>query len=173
MNGAGPVFELVLPDRTRVPVAGNMTIGRAPGNTVQLEHPTVSRHHARLWLNGARTGRRWWPTPAPATAPGSTTGVSTAEVALHDGARLRLGDQELVVERRRSEDEAGRTIVVPQGASLVLDPSIRFGKFPRLRSGYALKRLEAAEGARRWVLKRPRATSGSCGCRTPTRSCSS
>ena len=153
MKGAGPVFELVLPDRTRVPVAGNVTIGRAPGNTVQLEHPTVSRHHARLWLNGSQDG-------APLVADaGSSHGTWVddrrvdGEVALHDGARLRLGDQELVVERRRSEAEAGRTIVVPQGASLVLDPSIRFGKFPRLRSGYALKRLEAAEGPRRWVLK--------------------
>ena len=51
-------FELVLPDRTRVPVTGGMTIGRAPGNAVQLEDPTVSRRHARIWLDGRPTGRR-------------------------------------------------------------------------------------------------------------------
>jgi putative peptide zinc metalloprotease protein len=79
---------------------------------------------------------------------------------LADGAHIRLGDQELVVERQRSEAEAGRTIVVPEGASALMPDasqataaSTRFGTRPRLRSGYALKRLEAAEGSRRWVLK--------------------
>ena len=58
--------------------------------------------------------------------------------------------------------EAGRTIVVKPGASLVV-PSIgppgvpaqatRFGMKPRVRSGYALKRLDASEGNKRWVLK--------------------
>ena len=41
-------LELVLGDRTRVPVIEEMTIGRAPGSTVVLEDPTVSRLHARI-----------------------------------------------------------------------------------------------------------------------------
>ncbi len=153
MRAADSLFELVLPDRTRVPVAGSMTIGRAPGSTVRLTDPTVSRHHARVWLDGRSDG------PPLVADDGSSHGTWVddrpvrGDVALHDGARLRLGDQELVVERRRSAAEAGRTIVVPKDASLVLDPSIRFGRHPRLRSGYALKRLEASEGRRRWVLK--------------------
>ena len=172
-------FELVLPDRTRVPVTGSMTIGRAQGNAVQLENPTVSRHHARVWLNGHPDG-------APFVEDtGSTYGTWVddqpvgAPIALHDGARLRLGDQELVIERQRSEAEAGRTIVVPKDASLVLPSSgqqaqptpmpTSFGARPRLRSGYALKRLEASEGPRRWVLKDLTSRS-SYGCRTPTRS---
>jgi putative peptide zinc metalloprotease protein len=162
MNGSAAVFELVLPDRTRVPVVGDMTIGRAPGNTLQLADATVSRHHARIWLNSSGGE------PLVADA-GSSHGTWLDDrrvddpVSLRDGARLRLGDQELVVERRRSEAEAGRTIVVPKDASLVLEStsgkaepapaSTRFGVRPRLRSGYALKRLEAAEGPRRWVLK--------------------
>jgi putative peptide zinc metalloprotease protein len=162
LNGAGGAFELVLPDRTRVPVVGDMTIGRAAGNTLQLEDATVSRHHARIWLNGSGGA------PLVADA-GSSHGTWVDDrriedpVSLHDGARLRLGDEELVVERRRSEAEAGRTIVVPRDASLKLpstgeaaqlEPAAtRFGMRPRLRSGYALKRLEAAEGPRRWVLK--------------------
>jgi putative peptide zinc metalloprotease protein len=162
LNGSSGPFELVLPDRTRVPVVGDMTIGRAPGNTLQLADATVSRHHARIWLNGAGGE------PLVADA-GSSHGTWVDDrrvedpVLLRDGARLRLGDEELLVERRRSEAEAGRTIVVPRDASLVLpstggpaqlEPAAtRFGTRPRLRSGYALKRLEAAEGPRRWVLK--------------------
>jgi hypothetical protein len=80
-------------------------------------------------------------------------------VALRDGARIRIGDQELRVERRRTDAEAGRTIVVRPGASLVVGAVVtegqatRFGMRPRVRSGYALKRLDAAEGTRRWVLR--------------------
>jgi putative peptide zinc metalloprotease protein len=162
-QGSPVHFELVLADRTRVPIAGDITIGRAPGNTVRLTDPTVSRNHARISPNGGPDGS------PQVVDTGSTYGTWVdgrpvhAPVALHDGALLRLGDQELVVERRRSEAEAGRTIVVPQGASQILtspgeqaqlpDAATRFGTRPRLRSGYALKRLEASEGPRRWVLK--------------------
>ena len=80
---------------------------------------------------------------------------------LHDGARIRMGNHELVVERRRDESEAGRTVVVQPGESLVLPaaggasltPPGQFGDHPRVRSGYALKRLEASEGDKRWVLR--------------------
>ena len=74
-------------------------------------------------------------------------------VQLRDGARIRMGNQELVVERRRDEAEAGRTVVVQPGESL----SCRCRRpaawrrqaasdHPSVRSGYALKRLEASEG---------------------------
>ena len=59
--------------------------------------------------------------------------------------------------------EAGRTIVVHAGASLVdarppapaaaTADATQFGMRPRVRSGYALKRLDASEGDRRWVLR--------------------
>src|ERR687888_593372 len=160
---ATPSFDLVVDGRSRIPVVGELTIGRAAGNTVQLSDPSVSRWHARIapahdgdgatatiedvgssygtWLDGAR--------------------LDTAG-ALHDGSRIRIGSRELLVERRRSDSEAGRTFVVPAGASAILDhpPAVsqtattRFGIRPRLRSGYALKRLAAAEGPRRWLLKR-------------------
>jgi putative peptide zinc metalloprotease protein len=162
LNGPGGSFELVLPDRTRVPVVADMTIGRAPENTLQLEDATVSRHHARISLNGSDSE------PVVADA-GSSHGTWVDDrrvddpVPLRDGARLRLGDEELVVERRRSEAEAGRTILIPEEASVALEDSsgtaqlgsatTSYGLHPRLRQGYALKRLEAAEGPRRWVLK--------------------
>jgi putative peptide zinc metalloprotease protein len=124
---------------------------------VVLSDPSVSRVHARIsadavledagsshgtWLDGERVTQ-----PAP----------------LRDGARIRLGDAELRVERRREMAEAGRTIVVRAGASVMV-PSVgapavsggsatQFGLKPRVRSGYALKRLDASEGPRRWVLK--------------------
>ena len=86
----------------------------------------------------------------------------TSATVLHDGAKLQIGAQTLRVERRRDAAEAGRTIVVRPGASLVvpaLGPAGRggqatqFGMKPRVRSGYALKRLDASEGSKRWVLK--------------------
>jgi putative peptide zinc metalloprotease protein len=140
-------LELVLADRTRVPVVGEMTIGRGPDSTLQLDDPAVSRRQARIssadglvtledagstygtWLDGHRVNNR---------SP------------LRDGSRIRIGNQELLVERRRDEAEAGRTVVVRPGDSLVVPAT---GGYPRVRSGYELKRLEASEGPRRWVLK--------------------
>src|SRR3954449_6573068 len=133
LNGAGAPLEIVLSDATRVPVVSEMTIGRAPGSTLVLADPTVSRMHARIseggvledvgsshgtWLDGVRvTG------PSP----------------LHDGAKIKLGDAELRVERRRDAAEAGRTIVVRPGASMYL-PAVQgvssgtqFGMRPRIR----------------------------------------
>ena len=71
--------------------------------------------------------------------------------------------------------EAGRTIVVRPGATLVVrgrraraagDAVRRCGR--AVRSGYALKRMDADEGPRRWVLRDLRATA-TCGCPTTTR----
>jgi putative peptide zinc metalloprotease protein len=154
-------LELVLPDRTRLPLVSDVTIGRATGSTVRLDDPSVSRAHARIraadggaavledagssygtWLDGERLRA-----PAP----------------LHDGAHIRLGDQTLVVERQRGESDAGHTIVVGVDESIAMPArdgsgtettaGLRFGGHPRARSGYALKRLEAGEGPERWVLK--------------------
>src|SRR5919198_1384882 len=112
-DASGPL-ELVLADSTRVALRHDMTIGRAPGSTLRLDDPAVSRRQARIsvvggevlledagssygtWLDGLRVdGRR----------------------PLCDGSRIRVGNQELLVERPRDEAEAGRTIVVPTGAS--------------------------------------------------------
>jgi pSer/pThr/pTyr-binding forkhead associated (FHA) protein len=161
-RGADTTFELVLGDRSRVPLVGELTIGRAPGNALQLADPSVSRVHAKISLHrdGGRpvledidSGRHTWVDGRRLSGP----------LTLRDGARIALGDEELVVERRRADSEAGHTVVVPPGASIIVPSSgepqtvgstrSRLGVHPRLRSGYALKRLEAAEGSRRWVLK--------------------
>jgi Zn-dependent protease len=161
MPGQLAPLELVLGDRTRVPVVTEMTIGRAPGSTLVLDDPTVSRLHARIsdgngggvaLLEDAGSSHGTWVDGTRITEP----------IELRDGIRVRLGDQEVVVERRREAAEAGRTIVVRPGASLVVpamgapgltSQATQFGMRPRVRSGYALKRLEAAEGNRRWVLR--------------------
>ena len=122
-----------------------MTIGRAPGST------RAARRPRRLAAAGAHLGRtattaRWCSrTPARATAPGSTGSASNGPRPLRDGSRIRIGNQELVVERRRDEAEAGRTVVVRPGDSAASE-SGSFGTHPRVRSGYALKRLEASRG---------------------------
>jgi putative peptide zinc metalloprotease protein len=136
----GALLELVVEQGARVPLVGEVTIGRSPDSTVVLRDPAVSRRHARIsesavedlgslsgtFLDGRRVGGR---TP------------------LRDGARLRIGDTELLVAAVRDPLASLRTIVVPAGARSASASPLR------LRPGYALKRLEAAEGDRRWVLR--------------------
>lgn len=159
--GASAPLELVLADGTRVPLAEEVHIGRAPGSTIQLDDPTVSRAHARILPD--RNGVPW------VEDVGSSLGtvVDGAHIegpaALRDGARLQIGTQTLTVERHRDVGEAGRTIVVQPGMSLMVSAvgaasgtsaaATRFGMRPRVRSGYALKRLDESEGSKRWVLR--------------------
>ena len=138
------MLELVLPDRRRVALAGELTIGRAPPSDVQLIDPTVSRVHARVWVDHGR---------ALLEDAGSSYGTWLNGSRVHSpaplspGASIRIGDCLLRVARVAREDEAGATVVVPSALTT------RVGENPRLRSGYALKRLAASEGSRRWVLK--------------------
>ena len=154
LQGASSPLELVLGDATRVPVVADMTIGRAPGASLVLADPSVSRVHARISadavLEDAGSSHGTWLDGVRVTGPSQ----------LRDGAKIRLGDAELRVERQRDAAEAGRTIVVRAGASLLV-PSVgpasssatHFGMRPKVRSGYALKKLDASEGRRRWVLR--------------------
>jgi putative peptide zinc metalloprotease protein len=143
------MLELVLGDRTRVPLVDDVTIGRAPGNTVQLEDPAVSRRQARIVVS-AEDGT------AVVEDAGSSYGTwldghrLDGQEPLKDGSRIRIGNHELIVERRRADDEAGRTIVVEPAGPM---PGGRLGDHPQPRPGYALKRLEASEGDERWVLR--------------------
>jgi pSer/pThr/pTyr-binding forkhead associated (FHA) protein/Zn-dependent protease len=160
-NGGPPPLELIVPGGTRIPLVREITVGRGPGNTVELDHPSVSHRHIRIS-----------PPSRPGEAPivddvGSSYGTWLDDGRLEgprplaDGSRLRLGDVELVVDRHREDHEPGTTYVVPVGQSLVLSPTggqfatatAEVGSRPRLRSGYALKRLDVSEGARRWVLR--------------------
>src|SRR5919202_440797 len=78
---------------------------------------------------------------------------------LSDGDVIRIGDLELRLERRRDESEAGKTVVIRAGTSLMV-PAVgkseveahatatatTFGFKPKVRPGWALKRLDASEG---------------------------
>jgi putative peptide zinc metalloprotease protein len=160
LQAADEPLELVLAGGERVPLVGDVIIGRSPASTLQLDDPSVSRTHVRISAgNGA----------VQIEDAGSSHGTwvdgtrLTGAIPLRDGASIRVGDQELAVERRRGASEAGRTIVVRPGASLVVPaaggtPGVagqatRFGMHPRVRSGYALKRMDSDEGPRRWVLR--------------------
>ena len=160
--GVRAPLELALDDGTRVPLLGEMTIGRASGMTLRLEDPSVSRSHARIIPADD-------PSEAILEDAGSSYGTFldgsrvTAPTALYAGAELQVGDARLTIQARSEQATASRTIIVPFASSLVLpsaggaphlhsdtgSPDSR----PRVRSGYALKRVEGDEANGRWVLR--------------------
>jgi putative peptide zinc metalloprotease protein len=151
------VFSLVLPDGTRAPVRHELVLGRAAGSTLRFDDPAVSRRHACVTAS---------PGGVELLDLGSSAGTFLdghrvrGRVRMGDGQRLRLGDTRLRLERDRGAEEPARTVVVPVGASLrvplagaaAVTPAPAMPMRPRLRSGWALKRLSSSEGARRYVL---------------------
>jgi putative peptide zinc metalloprotease protein len=155
---------LVLPDGVRLPLQDAITIGRGDGVTVKLDDRTVSRLHARI-----TTG----PEGAMIEDAGSRFGVIvsgqpvSAPRPLAPGSEIKLGNVVLRVESETaasptastpSQDGPNATIVVPVGAtalglraaaSSATDGALR----PRLRSGWALKRVEAEAGDKPYVLR--------------------
>jgi putative peptide zinc metalloprotease protein len=152
VRGASPPLELVLPDARRIALTGHLDAGRGQTCAILLDDPSVSRRHAMFVVDGA---------VATIEDLGSSHGTwidgvrATGALPLVDGMRIRLGDSELRVERQRPTSEAGRTQVVPIGATALMPvvAATAHGLRPRLRSGYALKRLEEGEGAERFVLQ--------------------
>ncbi len=65
-----------------------------------------------------------------------------------------MGEVELRVEVRRDDREAGRTVVFGAIPGLPDEDGAAL-RFPRLRAGTKLKRLEADEGDLRFVLRGP------------------
>jgi putative peptide zinc metalloprotease protein len=161
----GESLAVVLPDGARVSITRSLTIGRDDEADIRLDDMTVSRVHARITVGpggplledaGSRYGTRL-----------AGVQVDTA-MPLDAGAVIRVGDVSLRVEGAGAapsgapESAAGETIVVPVGATQMglrqppprarrggLDRGLR----PRVRSGWALKRLGAEEGDRRFVLR--------------------
>jgi putative peptide zinc metalloprotease protein len=158
---------LVLPDGSRVSVQGPLTIGRGAEATVRIDDRTVSRMHARIS-----------PTPGGPVIEdaGSRFGTQlggvtlTAATPLRPGADIRVGDAVIRVESATPRPVAasgtplgdvprgpGETLVVPVDATLLglrsapanYDGALR----PRVRSGWALKRLGEEEGEDRFVLR--------------------
>jgi putative peptide zinc metalloprotease protein len=167
VQGAAPLV-LVMPNGERLPISGGMTIGRGDDATVKLDDRTVSRVHARIT---ATTDGAW------IEDAGSRFGVLlsgrplTEPRELHPGAEIRLGNVVLKVDGIVPEPVAApslrepspprvdpnATIVVPVGATdlgpgrapaAAGDGTLR----PRVRSGWALKRLEDGDEVR-YVLR--------------------
>ena len=164
---------LVLPDGSRVPVTAPLTIGRGEEATVRIVDQTVSRLHARIALGadgpviedaGSRFGTLLSGTPLTGPTP------------LRPGAQIRLGDVVIRVEdavprrvaassppldaRSVAPSGPGETIVVPVDATLLglrspAPPAsgVDGGLRPRVKSGWALKRLGEEEGEERFVLR--------------------
>lgn len=166
LAAGAPPLELLLPDGTGVALVATVTIGRAPHNAICLSDPTVSRVHARILAPSAEAG----PMLVNAESKHGTF-LDGAEVTrpapLGDGSRIALGDTRLLVQRRRDRAEAGRTVVVRAGMSVVLPVTgtaeltgapTPGGMRPRPRAGVALKRRDVAEGERRWILRDPEGT---------------
>lgn len=159
VDGRSAAFDLVLPGGDRVPLAELTTIGRAPGSTVRLEDRSVSRLHARL-----RVGADGAPVLEDAGSSHGTVldGAPVAGPApVRDGGVIGVGDVDLRVERRRGDAEAGRTLVVPANASVIVPAAgaprvgqagTQAGFRPRMRPGWKLKRLPEDEGPLRNVL---------------------
>ncbi|HEY2318978.1 MAG TPA: FHA domain-containing protein [Solirubrobacteraceae bacterium] len=161
---------LVLPNGVRLPIRESMTIGRGETADVKLDDRTVSRTHARIDST---------PDGPMISDAGSRFGVTVAGQLLSEprrltaGTEIRLGNVALRVESaiahapppggavQSPADRGGgpnATIVVPVNAtSLGLRPPAAAAGDgalrPRLRSGWALKRLDEGGDDERWVLR--------------------
>lgn len=162
-SGASGLLVLVLPDGSRVPIDQELTIGRGEQASVHIADRSVSRVHARIGFG---------PSGPLLEDVGSRSGTILSGERLNEpqplraGSEIRIGDVTLGVENdappvRALEPSAGQTIVVPIGATLAgLRPAVAAaaggvdgGLRPRVRSGWALKRLGAEEGDERFVLR--------------------
>lgn len=167
----------MLPGGERVPLERSLAIGRAPASDLRLEDPSVSRTHARIDVGGDGSSA------ISISDAGSSFGTFvdgrrlSEAMVLAPGMHVELGDCRLEVAERVDRAAAGYTVSVPAGISLIVEqpsalraPSGAGGggraravrrapldghdaRRPRLRSGWSLKRLDAAEGDERYVLK--------------------
>ena len=155
-----PLLKLVLEQGARVPLVGEVTVGRDPSCTVVLADPAVSRRHARISGSSVQD-------------LGSLSGTFldgvriTGPAPLHDGARLRLGDTELVVAQPRSAMESLQTIVVAAGMASPSGSRVRV-RVPATRSS-GWRPPKATVGGCSKILRPAR----SCGSATTTHGCSS
>jgi putative peptide zinc metalloprotease protein len=155
--GRSSAFELLAPDGARIPLSRSLTLGRDSENDITLSDPSVSRRHARVRLADG--------VPMLEDA-GSSHGTFLdgrrieSESELRAGSLIQLGDIPLRVVPADDTGAAGRTLVVPAGSSFAAlqvpvdaAASGEISLRPRVRSGWALKRLEVEEGAERYVLR--------------------
>ncbi len=101
----------------------SLTIGRDPGNDIVLDHPSVSREHARLTrdhltvsIKDLNSSNGIW-----------VNGVKSDNVALEDGMQLRIGFANLIYKRGFQAEHltiAGTSFKVPDRSPVVFAPGI-------------------------------------------------
>ena len=139
--------------------SSEMTIGRGAGRRrCVLADPSVSRVHARISAGTARCVIEDAGSSHGTYLDGvRVTGPLAAARRRADPARRRRAARRAPARRGRggADDRRapGRVAACRRGAPTATRQATQFGMRPRVRSGYALKRLDASEGARRWVLR--------------------
>ncbi|HUP66100.1 MAG TPA: adenylate/guanylate cyclase domain-containing protein [Thermoanaerobaculia bacterium] len=76
------------------------SIGRIEGNELVLNHPSVSRRHARL----ERRGEEWWVIDLNSTNGVKLNGNAVGQSAVHPGDRILIGSVQLEVRALPSAD---------------------------------------------------------------------
>jgi putative peptide zinc metalloprotease protein len=144
-------YDLVIADR-RERLGELTTIGRAEGNTVRLEDPSVSRWHASICVEqGAATiedvSSRF------GTFVDRTRIVQPTRII--DGSRIRVGETMMVCERRRPSYQSGRLAVIDPVKLTGTLTGFAPDSVPaiRVRRRVEYQRLDADEGTRRVVLR--------------------
>jgi putative peptide zinc metalloprotease protein len=140
------------------------TIGRATGNDIVLDDPSVSRRHARIVRR-----RNGFAIEDMDSFNGTTVGGRTIHgdrAPLPDATTIYIGDIELSFAQPRSAAVGSKTMVAgtehtilaaagsgPAQAPTATGP---LSARPRRRSGWALKRLPDERDRRQWVLRNTR-----------------
>src|SRR5512140_1624875 len=68
-------------------------VGRTDGNDVVLNHPSVSRRHARIESRGGH----WWVVDLKSTNGVKVNGIPVAEIEIRQGDKILVGSVELDV----------------------------------------------------------------------------
>jgi putative peptide zinc metalloprotease protein len=157
-------LDVVLPGGERIALDRRLVIGRSRACELRLQEPSVSRIHAAIEVADGE---------AQLADLGSSYGTFldgrrvADRAALAPGMRIDVGDCRLDVAERVDATAAGVTVSVPAGLSLIV-PAIagaarrpprrsrqpgHAARRPRMHSGWSLKRMDATEGDKRYVLK--------------------
>jgi predicted component of type VI protein secretion system len=107
-------------------VTSGSKLGRAPECAVTLRHPSVSRHHATLELDGGS----WWIVDLDSRNGLTVAGERVPRAPLVDGAEFQLGEVLMRLRLVAGEytasnlTESGRSVYAPERVSVAPDDEI-------------------------------------------------
>ena len=87
-------------------LAGSLSVGRTEGNDLVLNHPSVSRKHARFEARGDQ----WWVLDLKSTNGVKVNGNQVAEAEVHAGDRVLIGSVQLELKAQPSVDFSGSSM---------------------------------------------------------------